>query len=107
MGLGSNREAIEDFTQAIKLNPTLADAYYNRGCIYFDSGSSQEAMEDFTQTIKLDPYLASAYYNRGSTHLNFGNKQAALTDLQRAADLFEQQGERQSYEWVISQIQNL
>ncbi len=107
--LGSNREAIEDFTQAIALNPTWADAYHNRGCIYFDLGNSQEAIADFTQSIKLDPYSAKAYCNRSSSYLSQRNhyQQAAITDLQRAAELFEQQGDKPSYEWAIRQIQKL
>ena len=30
--------AIEDYTAAIALDPAYADAYYNRGCSYYEEG---------------------------------------------------------------------
>ncbi|WP_331001045.1 tetratricopeptide repeat protein [Nostoc commune] len=59
-------------------------------------------MEDFNQAIKINPNLAEAYYNRGSVRFNLGDKQGAIADLQKAADLFQQEGKTQDYQDAIA-----
>ncbi len=59
------KEAVEDFAQAIHINPKYADAYFLRGCTYSDIGNYQEAIADYTCTIKIDSKYAAAYLNRG------------------------------------------
>ncbi|MHC5599934.1 MAG: tetratricopeptide repeat protein [Nostoc sp.] len=49
---GYYKEAIEDFTQAITINPKCIDAYFFRGCIRSDMGDYQGAISDYTQTIQ-------------------------------------------------------
>ena len=48
-------KAIEDYTQAIELNPKLADTYFNRGNAWGLQGNPDKAIEDFTQGNKLNP----------------------------------------------------
>ena len=57
--------AIEAYTQAIKLNPNNALAYYNRGLAFYHLRNHSAALEDFNQTIQLKPDIAVAYKNRG------------------------------------------
>ncbi|MCF2145995.1 tetratricopeptide repeat protein [Desmonostoc muscorum LEGE 12446] len=45
------RGAIEDYNEAIKINPNFAKAYYNRGNAHYDLGEKQEAIEDYTNFI--------------------------------------------------------
>ena len=47
--------AVEEFTQAIKLDPDNAAAYYNRGDAYKNKGDNDRAIADFSQAVKLDP----------------------------------------------------
>jgi tetratricopeptide (TPR) repeat protein len=44
---GQYKEAVEDFTQTININPKYADAYFLRGCIHSDTGNYQEAIADY------------------------------------------------------------
>ncbi|EHJ11510.1 tetratricopeptide repeat-containing S1 family peptidase, partial [Crocosphaera watsonii] len=56
--LGKNEdylEAINAFTQAIRLNPNYNIFYYNRGVAYNKLGNYQRAIEDHNQAIRLDP----------------------------------------------------
>jgi tetratricopeptide (TPR) repeat protein len=63
-----NDKAISDFTEAIRLDPNYALAYFNRGKAYIHQGSFDKAVSDFTQAIRLDPNYALAYFNRGKAY---------------------------------------
>ena len=49
--------AIAEFTKAIDLDPTYADAYYNRGITYERLGDSYEANQDFAKACEMDSSL--------------------------------------------------
>ncbi|MEY3404356.1 MAG: hypothetical protein RLZZ86_3978 [Cyanobacteriota bacterium] len=93
------REATEDFTQAIKLDPKYIEAYFKRGYSHTWVSKHQEALTDFNQAIVLDPNYLDAYLNRGWSQLFLQNDQAALEDFNRAirlnpnyADAYAHQG---------------
>ena len=48
-------QAIEDFDQAVRLDPCLAVAYYNRGTIQYRMGQFSLALADFKMSAKLEP----------------------------------------------------
>jgi tetratricopeptide (TPR) repeat protein/S1-C subfamily serine protease len=82
--LGDKQGAIDDYTQAIKINPNYADAYNNRGNVRDDLGDKQGAIDDYNQAIKFNPNLAQAYYNRGIVRDDLGDKQGAIDDYTQA-----------------------
>ena len=82
-----NDRAIEDFNQAIRLNPNYAAAFHNRGLAYDDKGQYDRAIEDFNQAIRLDPNDAIAFYNRGISWERKNDLQRALADFRRFAEL--------------------
>jgi len=45
--------AIADCTEAIELDPNLAEPYYNRGLAYKEQGKKAEAVVDFEKFITL------------------------------------------------------
>jgi tetratricopeptide (TPR) repeat protein len=93
--LGDYQGAIDDYNQALKLDPNNAKAYYNRGIARSDLGDNQGAIDDYTQAIKLDPNNAYAYNtnnayaynNRGFARYNLGDKQGAIDDYTQAIKL--------------------
>ncbi|HEY9693005.1 MAG TPA: tetratricopeptide repeat protein [Oculatellaceae cyanobacterium] len=99
--------ALADYNQAIQFNDKLAQAYYNRGVVYYNQEKWELAIADYNRAIEINPQYAQAYANRGLVYVNRGDKQKAIADLQTAATLFQQQGNTQSYEWVIGKLQQL
>lgn len=56
-GKGEYFEAIQDYDQAIALNPEYAAAYYNKGIAKRNSGRTQAAKADFQKACQLDSKL--------------------------------------------------
>ena len=79
--------AIENFTQALKLNPSNAHLYYFRGLAETKVKYYQGAIEDFTQAISLNPQYIDAYYQRGHIYYSLGGSQKAIEDYRKIISL--------------------
>lgn len=99
---GNNKGAIQDFSQAIKLNSSFADAYYNRANIFNDTGNFSQAIIDYSEAIKSKPTFAQAYGNRGLAYYESDDLRQALLDTQKAAELFQKQGDQESYKQALA-----
>jgi tetratricopeptide (TPR) repeat protein len=64
--------AIEDFDQAIRLNPNYALAFEGRGNVYLSDGQYDRAIEDFSHVIGLNPNDAWAFVGRGGAYFGKG-----------------------------------
>jgi tetratricopeptide (TPR) repeat protein len=56
------KEKIELYSQAIRLNPDFADAFFSRGTARKASGDLHGAHQDYDQAIHLNPDFAKAFY---------------------------------------------
>jgi tetratricopeptide (TPR) repeat protein len=65
LGEETGEGAIADNTEAIRLKPTNAWAYYNRGHDYEALGDLRSALDDYGAAIRADPTLAEPYCARG------------------------------------------
>ena len=83
----STSRAIEDFDQAIRLNPNHAEAFNNRGAAYNATGQDDRAIEDYSQAIRLNPNHAMAFFNRGISWERKNDLQRALTDFKKFSEL--------------------
>ena len=82
--------SIKHYTQTIKWEPNLADAYNNRGTAYTAVGSKPDpgrALADFDRAIELNPNYVNAYNNRGSTYAEKGDYGRAIKDFDHAIEL--------------------
>jgi hypothetical protein len=50
---------------------------------------------------------ATGYQNRGVARRDSGDKPGAIQDFQKAADLYRQQGDKESYEKAINILRRL
>ena len=66
------------FQKVIALKPDFAEAYYNFGNMYYDTGKYERAIEKFEKVIELKPEFAEA-------HFQMGNALYGLREYDRAA----------------------
>lgn len=93
--------AIENYTQALRLDANFADVYSKRGAARLlltddsldqwslpkNRAAIQEALKDFNQALRLNPNDAYAYGGRGYISYSLGEKQAALEDVNQSLRL--------------------
>lgn len=81
-------EAIADFTEAIRLDPNNASAYFNRGLTWGNKKQHDKAFEDYTETLRLEPTHFAALINRGRIYLQKRNEaDKAIVDFSEAIRL--------------------
>jgi tetratricopeptide (TPR) repeat protein len=83
---GDYDRAIQDYNQAIKLNPKFAGAYNNRGVALERKNEYDRAISDYDQAIKLKP-SAEAHFNRGNAQLGRSHYDRAIDDYNQAIKL--------------------
>ncbi len=72
------RQAIDDYTQAIKLNPRFVDAYLKRCEMRYKLGDNQGVLNDCHEVLKIDPTVAKAYYYQGRARYSLGYIEPAI-----------------------------
>ncbi len=70
---GKDREALEDFTAAIRFDPKHVGAYKARAEIYSRHEQFQNALQDSEIVLKPDPGTPNAYCNVGFAHYALGH----------------------------------
>ena len=82
------RDARGDFNIAVKLAPTMGEAFVNRGGALVGEQRYEQALADIDHGLELTPEEPEkAYYNRGLAHEGLNQIVKAYFDYKRAADL--------------------
>ncbi len=84
---GAYDQAIQDYGQAIRLNPGHAIAFSNRGVAYARKGNYDRAIQDYDQAIRLNPTNADAFSNRGVAYRRKEDYDRAIQDYDQAIRL--------------------
>ena len=79
--MGKYKEAIEDFSHAIDINPDYLDAYIQRGDVYLYLKQYSNAISDFSRAIEIDPHNAEGFYKRGNAYYDIGDFKKAVEDF--------------------------
>ncbi|MGZ4310273.1 MAG: tetratricopeptide repeat protein [Gaiellaceae bacterium] len=95
---GDHRRAIDEFTQAIELEPDVAGGYQARGLARARVGEAEQAVEDFERAVALcDPaaeleLAVEAHFNCGHAYEGLGRYPEALRHYDAAIELHPAHG---------------
>ena len=76
--------AVQDFNEAIRINPKDPEAYNNRCFSLAAIGNLQPALKDCNEALRLKPELFIALDSRGLVNLKLGNNGGAIKDYSDA-----------------------
>jgi tetratricopeptide (TPR) repeat protein len=99
MGSGDYEGAIARFTAAIRIWPSMATAYLERGLARKSMNQVDAAIEDFKSAIGQDPNLGEAHAALGTIYRDRGDVTRAMNELNVAiqvggsTDAFYQRGQ--------------
>jgi len=79
---GEYDRALDDYNQAILLNPSYANAYNNRGVIYRLKGDYDRAIKDYDEAIWLDSSIPAFFYNRAIAYTEKQDYDRAIADFE-------------------------
>ena len=80
-------KAVEDFTQAIRLDPNFAKAYQFRGIAHWYHGENDKAIADFTAAIQLKAGRTLVYVHRGFAYAYKNQWDKSIADYNEAIRL--------------------
>jgi tetratricopeptide (TPR) repeat protein len=84
---GDLERALESFSEALKLDPTLAVAWCNKGVILAKAGNIEEALGCFEKAVKLKPASFSMWMGWAEVLIMAGRFDVALEKSERATKL--------------------
>jgi hypothetical protein len=79
--------ALYFFNKALKLDPTLAEAYAERGRYYLEKAQTKKAVDDLNKSISLSPNNSRAYYLLGASYSIDRDFVNALINYRKADEL--------------------
>ncbi|MBD3265518.1 tetratricopeptide repeat protein [bacterium] len=85
--IGHSQHAIHHYTQALHFDPTLAEAWFNRGNTFYASAKYAEAVNDYKNAIKHNPRSIEAYCNLSETLLDLNRPHSAIKTIKQAVRL--------------------
>ncbi len=79
--------ALEDFNNALAVNPDCLEARVNLGNLYIDMHDYQKAKENLDIALTFNPGFPALYFNRGNLYQKDGNYDKAIEMFQKAIEL--------------------
>ena len=121
---GRHKDAIKSFNHALKLDPKLAEAYNNRGAVYYISGAQQQALaeragksvpggalknyrkavSEYQKALAIREYNASYHSNLGTAYFALKELPAAINQYVRAMQIDPQVFEHRSQTGIAAQM---
>lgn len=81
------QRAITYYSEALRLDPSFAAAYNNRGIAYGNLDQYQRAIDDFDQALRVNPSNSTVLMNRGVALGQLNRYQEALLSFDQALRL--------------------
>jgi tetratricopeptide (TPR) repeat protein len=81
---GDGDRAVQNYDQAIHVNPDYYGAYSARGHLHGARKEFELAVQDYTECIRLAPESAAGFNDRASTYSQMGKSNLAIADEDQA-----------------------
>jgi tetratricopeptide (TPR) repeat protein len=81
---GDPRQAVQDYTRALQLDPKMAEGYADRGYVLNDLKQPDKAVKDFHEALKLNPNFGEAHLGLAFADLQLHRARPALSQLEAA-----------------------
>ncbi len=94
---GDYRNAVENASKALELNPNYMKCYEVRARAEYLLGDYISALKDSSRAIKLRDNYAKSYEVRAMAYAELKDYKSAISDTEKAADLFKKNRDRKSY----------
>ncbi len=85
--LGEYRQAVNDFTRAVQLNPQNFRAYNSRGLCFRMMKQYERALEDFESSLEIDAMQTDAYFGRAQLYFDLCDYPRALDDCLKVLNI--------------------
>lgn len=85
--IGKTKDAIADFTLAIKASPDLAESYFSRALAHVEVNDRNEAEKDYGRAIEKNPLFFQAFANRARLRWEKDDRYGAIADYARALEI--------------------
>lgn len=76
-------EAIREYIESLRVNPSSPPAWTNLGYVYFDTGRLEEAKGCFIKALELEPDWPEAHYGLGLIYERMNERERAIAHFQR------------------------
>ncbi len=97
-------DAIAEFSEAIRLDDSIAKYFNHRGYAYFAKGDYDKAIADFDQAIKRAPESPSGYKGRAQSYFKKGITGLARDDYNKALSLNPDADSRKQIEEALKEL---
>lgn len=85
--LKDNEGVLEDYNQAIKLQPANASIYFSRAILKKEMDDTDGAFEDYDKSIELNPSNAETFFSRALLYMSLETYSEAIIDLDTVIEL--------------------
>ncbi len=96
--------AIDVFTEAIKLDPTWAEAWNKRATVFYMVGEFQKSQDDIDKVLELEERHFGALAGQGMVNIQLKNYDKAKRSYQKAQEIYPA---LKSSKVMIEQIEEL
>ena len=79
--------ALEDYNDALKLNPNCATALTNKAALYERQNKWEESLELYIQALKVKKDWSFIYFQMSKLHLRLSEYEAAISAIKKAYQL--------------------
>ncbi|MBI2265450.1 MAG: tetratricopeptide repeat protein [Armatimonadetes bacterium] len=100
-------EAVAQWREALRINPTYTEALFNMGLAYSEMGDLDQALAAYQQLLRIDSGMLQAHASLASLYEKRGDLSQALAEFRQAAQIATNQGNEAYREQMEREIARL